>query len=157
MTWECKLYCQHCVKCNNAIPDQRGGASLQPLGNSNFPWKIVGIDYVIDLPNNGLYGSTSVFIMVCNLTKMSHFVPRHNELVAEETSYLFRSNCYRLHGAPKVIVSDRESKFVRKLWQSFLGKLNTKLNVSTARHPSTYGLTERVNQSMQTLLRCNCT
>jgi hypothetical protein len=37
-----------------------------------------------------------------------------------------------------------------------MGKLNTKLNISTARHPRTNGLTERVNQNMQTLLRCYC-
>ncbi len=37
-----------------------------------------------------------------------------------------------------------------------MGKLNTKLNVSTARHPRTDGLTERVNQTMQTLLRFYC-
>jgi hypothetical protein len=37
-----------------------------------------------------------------------------------------------------------------------MGKLNTKLNMSTARHPRTDGLTERVHQTMQTLLRCYC-
>ena len=37
-----------------------------------------------------------------------------------------------------------------------MGKVNTKLNMSTARHPRTDGLTERVTQSMQTLLRCYC-
>ena len=38
----------------------------------------------------------------------------------------------------------------------FMGKLNTKLNMSTDRHPHTGGLTERVNQTMQTLLRYYC-
>ena len=69
---------------------------------------------------------------------------------------MFINNCYRLHGVPKVIVSDRDPKFVGKFWQTFMGKLNTKLNMSTARHPRTGGLTERVNQTMQTLLRCYC-
>ena len=37
-----------------------------------------------------------------------------------------------------------------------MGKLNTKLNMSTPRHPRTHSLTERVYQTMQTLLRCYC-
>ena len=87
---------------------------------------------------------------------MAHFVPCHEEITAKESANLFISNCYRLHGVPKVIVFDRDPKFVGQFWQSFMGKLNTKLNVSTARHPRTDGLTERVNQTMQTLLRCYC-
>ena len=31
-TLDCKLYCQHCVICNRAKTDRKGGASLQPLG-----------------------------------------------------------------------------------------------------------------------------
>ena len=36
-------------------------------------------------------------------------------------------------------------------------KLNTKLNMSTARHAQIDGLIERVNETMQTLLRCYTT
>jgi hypothetical protein len=55
---------------------------------------------------------------------------------------LFISNCYRLHGVSKVIIFDRDPKFVGKSWQSFKGKLNTKLNMSTARHPRNDDLAE---------------
>ena len=46
-----------------------------------------------------------------------------------------------------------DPKFVGQFWQSFMGKLSTKLNKSTARHTRPDDLTERVNQTMQTLLR----
>ena len=46
--------------------------------------------------------------------------------------------------------------FVEKFWQSFMGNLNTKFNRSIVPHHRTDGLTERVNQTMQTLLRCYC-
>jgi hypothetical protein len=88
---------------------------------------------------------------------MAHFVPCHKEINEEESTDLFISNFYRLHGVPNVIASDRDPKFVGKFWQSLMGKLNTKLNMSTVRHPrTTNGLTEIVNQTMQTLLRCYC-
>ena len=57
---------------------------------------------------------------------------------------------------PKVKFFDRDPKFVGQFWQRFMGRLNTKLNMSTARHPRNDGLTERVNQTMQTPLRCYC-
>ena len=87
---------------------------------------------------------------------MAHFVPCHKEISTEESSDLLISNCYRLHGVPKVIFSDRDPKFVGKFWQSFMGQFNTTLNMITARHPGPDGLTTRVNQTMQTLLRCYC-
>jgi hypothetical protein len=94
--------------------------------------------------------------MVCHLTKMAHFVPCHKDITTEESSELFINNYYRLHDVPKVIVLDRDPKFAGKCLQSVMRKLNTKHNTSTARHPRTDGLTERVNESMQTLLRCYC-
>ncbi len=103
-------------------PDRKGGAALQPLGIPEYPWEIVGIDYGTDLPKSGTYGHTYVFIMVCHLTKLASFVPCHKEIIAEESTNLFTGNCYRLHGVPKVIVSDRDPKFVenfdRALWES---------------------------------------
>jgi hypothetical protein len=126
------------------------------LGILEYPWEIVGIDYVTELPKSGIDGYTSVFIMVCHLTKMAHFFPCHKEITAEELANLFIDDCYRLHGLPRVIVSDKDPKFAGKFWQTFMEKVNTKLNMSRARHPRMDGLTDRVNQTMQTCVRGYC-
>jgi hypothetical protein len=66
---------------------------------------------------------------------MAHFAPCHKEITAKQATHIFIYNLYRLHGAPKVIVSDKKSRFAGKIWQSFMRKSNTKLNMSTSRHP----------------------
>ncbi len=95
MTFVCKSHCLHCVVCNRAKPDRRGGYALQLLETLEYPWEVVGIDYVTDLPKSGTYGYTIVLIMVCHLTKMAYFVPCHKEIIAEESSYLFICKCYK--------------------------------------------------------------
>jgi hypothetical protein len=90
------------------------GPTLQALGVPQYPWKIIGIGYATDIPKSGSYGYTSLFIMVCHLTKMTHSVPCHKEITAKESADLFRSNCYRLHRVPKVLISERDPKFVGK-------------------------------------------
>ena len=87
---------------------------MQPLRILEYPWKIVGIDNVTDLPKGDFYGHTTVFIMVYHLTKMSHFVPCHMEITAKESANFFLSNCYGLHGVSKIIVSGRYPMFVGK-------------------------------------------
>ena len=87
---------------------------MQPLKIPEYPWEMVGIDDVTDLPKSSIDGYTNIFIMFCHLTKITHFVPCHKDITAEESSNLFIDHCYRLHGVPRVIVSDRDPKFVGK-------------------------------------------
>jgi hypothetical protein len=154
MSFDCKARCSNRVVCNRAKPSRQGSSSFSPLGVLNSPWEIVGMDFVMDLPKSSKNYFTVVLILVCHLTKMAHFVPCHKEITSEDTDNLFIDNCYKLHVVPKVIVSDSDPRFVCKFWQSCMRKLNTKINMSTARHPQTDGLTERVNETMQILLRC---
>jgi transposase InsO family protein len=58
-----------------------------------------------------------------------------------------------LHGIPKKIISDRDSRFTSRFWTSLQSALGTQLNLSTTYHPETYGKTERVNQVMEDMLR----
>ena len=60
---------------------------------------------------------------------------------------------FRLHGMPKEIVSDRDTKFTSNFWKSLMASLETKLLFSTAYHPQTDGQIERVNQILEDMLR----
>ena len=61
MTFDCNSHCQRRIACNRAKPDRKEGDALRLLGIQEFPWKIIGIDYVTDLPKSGIGGYTSVF------------------------------------------------------------------------------------------------
>ena len=54
---------------------------------------------------------------------------------------------------PKVIVLDKDVKFIGNFWKSLFKGLGTQLNFSTAYHPQTDGNTERINQVMKDMLR----
>ena len=56
---------------------------------------------------------------------------------------------FHLHGIPKVIITDKDPKFMGNFWKSLLKGLNTTLNFSTSFHPQMDGQTERVNQILE--------
>jgi transposase InsO family protein len=85
---------------------------------------------------------------------MAHFLPCIEIVAAEETATLFLERVYRLYGLPRVLISDRDPKFVSALWQTLWRRLGTRLNMSSSRYSETNGLTERVNNTFQQLLRC---
>jgi transposase InsO family protein len=66
---------------------------------------------------------------------------------------VFISEIVRFHGVPKRIISDRGLVFTGRFWMSFQEALGTQLNFSTVYHPETDGQTERMNQTLEDMLR----
>jgi transposase InsO family protein len=60
---------------------------------------------------------------------------------------------FKLHGIPKEIVSDRDTKFTSNLWREFFKGFCTNMNFSTTYHPRSNGKTKRVNQLIEDMLR----
>jgi hypothetical protein len=58
-----------------------------------------------------------------------------------------------LHGVPKIIVFDGDSKFTSNFWKGIFKGIGTSLNFSTTYHLETDGQTMRVNQVIEDMLR----
>ena len=54
----------------------------------------------------------SIFIVIDNLSKEAHFIPMKSTYKAVNIVDIFLKEIFRLHGIPKVIISDRHVKFI---------------------------------------------
>jgi hypothetical protein len=105
-----KDFCERCVVCRRAKFQPHMVATLYPLHVPPKPWHTVGLDYLTHLPESN--GLNNVLIVVDHMTRMAHFLPCTKNVTAEETATLFLQGVYRFHGLPRVLVSDRDPKFV---------------------------------------------
>jgi hypothetical protein len=87
------------------------------------------------------------------LTKCSHFIPCKTTDTAVDTARRFWKDIVRLHGLPKVIISDRDAKFTSLFWTNLFDQFGTKLSMSTAYHPQTDGQSERMVRTLKEMLR----
>eukprot|EP00253_Pinus_taeda_P002208 PITA_02208 len=110
------------------------------------------MDFITGLPRTKK-NNDSIMVVVDKLSKAAHFIPVQSTYKAVQIAHIFMQNIFKLHGLPKVIISDRDVKFTSAFWQTLFAELGTQLNFSTAYHLQTDGQTERVNQVVEDMLR----
>ena len=102
------------------------------------------MDFITGLPK--AQGRDCIFVVVDRLTKFAHFFAISSTYSAAQTAELFFREVFRLHGLPRSIVSDRDSRFLSHFWQELFRLCGTELTPSTSYHPQTDGQTEIVNK-----------
>lgn len=127
---------------------------LQPLPIPEMAWTHISMDFVEGLPKS--QGKDVILVVVDRLTKYAHFISLSHPYTAQDIVTLFLDNVFKLHGLPKVILTERDPIFTSQIWQSLFKSLQVQLHLTTAYHPQTDGQTERVNQCLENYLRCMC-
>jgi transposase InsO family protein len=142
-----------CEVCQQAKPDRsKLPGLLQPLPVPDRAWSVVSLDFIEGLPTSG--GVSCILVVVDLFSKYAHFIGLKHPFTAASVAQAFLSNVYRLHGLPQALVSDRDRVFTSNFWRELFKLAGVELRLSTAYHPQSDGQTERVNQCLETFLRC---
>nr|GEW37754.1 reverse transcriptase domain-containing protein [Tanacetum cinerariifolium] len=103
------------------------------------------MDFVTKLPwTSG--GHDTIWVIVNRLTKSAHFLPMREDYKMDRLARLYLNEIVARHGVPILIISDRDSRFTLRFWQSMPEALGTQLDMSTAYHPQIDGLLHEVLQ-----------
>ncbi|GKD52376.1 putative reverse transcriptase domain-containing protein, partial [Tanacetum coccineum] len=71
----------------------------------------------------------------------------------ETLTRLYIKELVSRHGVPISIISDHDSHFTSRFWQSMQNALGTQLDMSTTYHPETNGQSERIIQTLEDMLQ----
>ncbi|GKE65390.1 putative reverse transcriptase domain-containing protein [Tanacetum coccineum] len=146
-------YVGKCLTCSRVKAEcqKPSGLLVQPE-IPMWKWERITMDFVTKLPKTS-NGHDTIWVIVDRLTKSAHFIPTRETDSMETLTRLYIKEIVSRHGVPISIISDRDSHFTSRFWQSLQSALGTQLDMSTAYHPETNRQSERTIQTLEDMLQ----
>ena len=84
-------------------------------------WQHISMDFIEGLPNS--QEKEVILVVVDKFTKFAHFVSLSHPYSVQTVAQAFVDNIIKLHGPPKMIISDRDIIFTSHLWKAIFAAL----------------------------------
>ncbi|MBW0526459.1 hypothetical protein O181_066174 [Austropuccinia psidii MF-1] len=110
------------------------------------------MDWVTGLPPGGNRSYNACLVIVNIFSKTPIFLPCHKDDTSIDTALLIWNRVISWTGIFRNIISDIDPKFTSALWINLYQFFGTKLSFSTAYHPQTDGLYERMIQTLEDMV-----
>ncbi|GJU71197.1 putative reverse transcriptase domain-containing protein [Tanacetum coccineum] len=153
MKAEIATYVSKCLTCAKVKVEyyKPFGLLVQPV-IPVWKWENITMDFVSKLPKTSS-GQDTIWVIVDRLTKSAHFLPMKETDSVEKLMRQYLREVVSKHGVPVLIISDLDSKFTSRFWQSLNKALGTQLYMSTAYHLQTDGQSEKTIQTLEDMMR----
>ncbi|GKD41689.1 putative reverse transcriptase domain-containing protein [Tanacetum coccineum] len=150
---EIATYDSKCLTCSKVKAEYQNpsGLLVQPE-IPQWKWDKITMDFIMKLPKTSS-GYDTIWVIVDRLTKSSHFLPMKETDAMERLTKLYLKEVVSRHRVTVSIISDRDSRFTSRFWQSLQKALGTRSDMSTAYHPQTNGQSKRTIQTFKDMLR----
>ncbi|GJZ56567.1 putative reverse transcriptase domain-containing protein, partial [Tanacetum coccineum] len=125
---------------------------LQQPEIPEWKWEGIAMDFVTKLPRTSS-GHDTIWVIVNRLSKSAHSLPMREDYKMERLAMLYLNENVARHGVLISIISDRDSRFTSRFWQSMQEALGTRFDMSITYHPQTGGQSERTIQTLEDMLR----
>jgi hypothetical protein len=89
---------------------------LQPLPILEWKWETISLDFITGLPKNQKHND-SIMVVIDKLIKSAHFIPVKSTYKDIKIAEILMEEIFRLHGIPKMVISDRDVKFTSTFWK----------------------------------------
>ncbi|KAI3704519.1 hypothetical protein L1987_74741 [Smallanthus sonchifolius] len=153
MKGDIATYVSKCLTCSKVKAEhQKPSGLLQQPEIPQWKWEQISMDFITKLPKTSS-GYDAIWVIVDRLTKSAHFLPIKETDKTEKLAKLYIKESVARHGVQVSIISDRDSRFVSRIWKSLQEAMGTRLDMSTAYHPQTDGQSERTIQTLEDMLR----
>jgi hypothetical protein len=148
-----KDFVHSCLICQQSKYDHTKLLGLlQSLSVPSSAWQVVSLDFIEGLPHSNSYNC--ILVVVDLLTKYGHFIALKHPFTVAGVAKVFFPQCISPPWSSRALVSDRDRVFTSSFWSELFKLADVDLCRNTTYHPQLDGQTERVNQCLETYLRC---
>ncbi|MBW0539170.1 hypothetical protein O181_078885 [Austropuccinia psidii MF-1] len=112
--------------------------------------------WVTGLPPGDDRSYDALLVIVDRFSKSASFLPCHKDDTSMDPALLIWNRVISCTGIFTNIISNRDLQFSAELWTNLHQLFGTKLPFSTAYHPQTDGLAERMIQTLEDMVRRVC-
>jgi hypothetical protein len=144
-------WCRECLQCAKGKITSHISSPVQPIAVPQARFSHIHVDLVGPLPTSR-EGYTHIMAMIDRSTRWVEAVPL-SSTTAEACAVAFIEAWVTRFGVPALLTSDRGPQFTGAVWATVCGKLGVQHQVTTAYHPQSNGMVERVHQQIKNALR----
>jgi hypothetical protein len=149
-----RFYIKHCSQCLQIQTRRhKSWENLQSIYSSSVFFHIITMNFVRSLPKIK-EGIDCVLSVIDKFTKRVMLISEKFIFTVENwTIQLLEKSQRRDWDISKMIISDRDRKFLSDLWRTLFAKLSVFMLYFTAYHSQTNEASERTNQTLEIALR----